>query len=141
MIICEDTELADAAEFFAKLLKLPDDSIVAISVYDKLDVEGYCMYRDDDLRPYCMVGLRNSHIGSLLEVLSHEMVHVKQYLLGELEDHADITLWKGTEYQDTCAIGSAEYFFQPWEVEAFGMQVGLLHLYNDREVEETRVLH
>lgn len=140
MIICEDNELSEAAEFFAKILKFPDTCVVAISVYDKLDVAGYCMYHDEEIIPYCIVAIQNCHRGNMLEVLAHELVHAKQYFLGELEDHNDHCMWKGERFEDTCKVGSSEYFFQPWEIEAFGMQVGLLHLYNERE-EDTHVLH
>lgn len=139
MIICENDELREAAEFFAKILKLPDDRIVAISVYDKLDSCGYCIYHEEEIIPYCIVGIEEAKLHTMLEVLGHELVHAKQYFTGELEDCNSYCIWKGTKYKEA-KPGSKEYYFSPWEIEAFGMQVGLLQMYLTRE-EEDCVLH
>ena len=61
----------------------------------------------------------NKNIGSkeIFRTLAHEMVHVKQFALGELATHSNV--WKG-KFVDV------DYFYQPWEVEAYGLEVGLV---------------
>lgn len=49
-----------------------------------------------------------------LQICAHEMVHVKQYLKGQLSETPDgLQLWKGKTVED-----SLKYTDQPWEVEA-----------------------
>jgi hypothetical protein len=48
----------------------------------------------------------------LMMTIAHEMVHVKQYAYGELNE--EMTKWKG---QKVCAR-TIEYDDQPWEIEA-----------------------
>ena len=58
----------------------------------------------------------------LSETVAHEMVHVRQYVVGDLVDCTDgTTLWKGVVYE-TGEIGSDSYYLSPWEIEARGMQ-------------------
>lgn len=64
-----------------------------------------------------------------LEVLAHECVHIKQYASGQLRDHPDddeLVLWEGEPYEFD--QDSPDYWFSPWETEAFGMQPGLYDL-------------
>jgi len=53
------------------------------------------------------------------KVLGHELVHVKQYVLGDLSMRSKGTYWKG-EYHKI--ENMAEYFKSPWEVEAYGLE-------------------
>ena len=69
------------------------------------------------------------HIGaqSILETIMHEMVHIKQYVTGEL-----------TEYQDTWKNYNLEpiedYYDHPWEIEAHGVEVGLFRRFAEKEI-------
>jgi hypothetical protein len=54
----------------------------------------------------------------ILKTLAHEMVHVKQYVYRETNEA--LTRWKGIRIDD-----SVDYYDQPWEIEAHGMEVGL----------------
>ena len=57
-----------------------------------------------------------------LIILAHEMVHVKQFAKNELKYNVrrNVDKWLG-EY-----IGSdIDYFDKPWEIEAFGRELGL----------------
>lgn len=131
LIICEDDDYVEAAEFYAKKLHIPDDTIIAIGLYNGLDVAGYCIKRDREVFPYFIIALDiavNEDQEPPLSILAHEMVHVKQYVKGELIDHGKYCKWHGKKYQES-EINSEEYFFSPWEVEAYGMQVGLYHFY------------
>ena len=53
---------------------------------------------------------------SQLRALSHELIHARQFLAGELSP--ELTCWKGEDFSET------EYLEQPWEIEA--------HTYEDR---------
>ena len=61
------------------------------------------------------IGSRN-----ILETLAHEMVHVKQYVEGELND--SMTNWRGKKVNSD----DIDYWIQPWELEALGREQGLL---------------
>jgi len=50
-----------------------------------------------------------------LSVLAHELVHVKQFLLGELD--FSLSKWKSRHY-----CGNLDYWDQPWEREARRLQ-------------------
>jgi len=59
----------------------------------------------------------------LLKTLAHELVHVKQYVMGELTWRERGLLWKGHLYTPE---NLGEYFDTPYEIEAFGRERGLL---------------
>ena len=62
----------------------------------------------------------NPQIGArdILDTLAHEMVHIKQYVYGETNE--TLTRWKGQIITD-----DVDYFDHPWEIEAYGMAIGL----------------
>ncbi len=57
-------------------------------------------------------------------VLAHEMVHAKQYLLGQIKHHEHrgkcYTYWMGK-------INKNDYLNQPWEVAAYSQESILMH--------------
>jgi len=59
----------------------------------------------------------------ILKTLAHELVHLKQYVMGELTWRDRGLLWKGHLYTPE-HLG--EYFDTPYEIEAFGRERGLL---------------
>ena len=61
------------------------------------------------------IGVRN-----IFETIAHEMVHIKQYVDGELND--TMTNWRGKKVDSD----NIEYWSQPWELEALGKEQGLL---------------
>lgn len=137
MIICDNEDFKEAAEFYAERLGIPDTAIVVVSLHHNIPVAGYCEYHDEEALPYALVGIDIEEYDDAedpIAVLAHEMVHVKQYFKGELIDDGRQASWHGKLYQEF-EPNSEEYFFSPWEVEAYGMQVGLYRLYC-RSVEE-----
>lgn len=52
---------------------------------------------------------------TLLITLAHEMVHAKQYALGQLKIGKRGYIWLGKEYKTT-------YYESPWELQAFGLE-------------------
>ena len=59
----------------------------------------------------------------VLKTLAHEMVHVSDYISGELTWRDKGLLWRGKNYE---AENLVEYYRLPYEVKAFGMEKGLL---------------
>lgn len=131
MIICHDNEYKEAAEFYAEKLGIPNDTIIAVGLYTGMGVAGYCEYNEEEAIPYFLISLDPHGEGedNPLSTLAHEMVHVRQYVTGDLVDgYSAQCRWKGKEYEMP-DIFSDDYYFTPWEVEAFGLQVGLYQLY------------
>ena len=64
---------------------------------------------------------------SFLMTLAHELVHVKQYAKGELKTlfNKREMRWKGEYFSEN----QMHYFDQPWEIEAFGRELGLFLRY------------
>ena len=60
----------------------------------------------------------------ILRTLAHELVHVKQYVLGELRSRDVGLLYKGINHE---AMNLMEYFELPYEIEAYGREKGLLY--------------
>ena len=64
----------------------------------------------------------------ILKTLAHEFVHIKQYVEGDLNDSQ--TEWQG----EAIDSDSMDYYSLPWEVEAFGLEVGLFTNFAKKEV-------
>ena len=52
---------------------------------------------------------------NMLKTLFHEMVHIKQYVHGDLKYKGTVCYWKNVENNE-------EYKNQPWEIEAFKLE-------------------
>ena len=59
----------------------------------------------------------------ILKTLAHELVHVKQYVLGELSYRTHGMVWKKVTYVPDNIF---EYFETPFEIEAYGREKCLL---------------
>lgn len=119
-----------AAEFAAEYLSILHlDNKVLIGLSDKIETEGFEGKDAKTLGLYVPLsdGLSLIYVAvqgrSRIDIAStifHEMVHLKQKLLGELchplEDKPSLKLWKGVSYGK--AQSFEEYYTTPWEVEA-----------------------
>jgi hypothetical protein len=58
-----------------------------------------------------------------MESIAHEMVHLKQYAVGEMRDtdHHNIVRWK----KKSIDLTKWQYWDRPWEIEAHGKELGL----------------
>ena len=76
----------------------------------KYNMEGSAIWEDEGRRPreFTIELDATMSIRNILITLAHEMVHVKQWAKGE-KMHMD----------------EVEYWDYPWEIEAFGRQLGL----------------
>ena len=73
----------------------------------------------------------------ILKTLAHEMVHVKQYLTGELMMRKNGLAWRKSVLTSDSTTYE-EYFELPYEIEAYGREKGLLAMFLIRwkEIEE-----
>ena len=111
-------EMRNALQYFEQQLCLFDfeQVIVKVIVTNKIDVYGYCSIESyDDQDNVCelvmevQTGQSNDEI---IHTLAHEMVHIRQYVRGHLNE--DMTRWKGKEIDSE----SIDYDDHPWEIEA-----------------------
>ncbi len=132
----EQKLLREATEFFANQLMDPRmvrNLTLDIEVYNNLDVEGECADEEGIRNPrWFTIGLKSQDIDAMIKTLGHEMVHVKQHAKNELQTgHAVAArgglkiyskwmgeIWKPKGKEDA-------YFDAPWEIEAYGREVGL----------------
>ena len=90
----------------------------------KEDAYGYCHITGDDLskpREFCIEldASTKFDFAQILTWLSHEFVHLKQFVRSELLDYEfDRTQWKSRMYNVT----RTEYDKQPWEREAYRLE-------------------
>ena len=61
---------------------------------------------------------------SIVQILAHEMVHLKQFALGELRMMSRCNKWKGKKWESK-SDELDNYYDSPWEIEAFGREEGL----------------
>ena len=128
MVIEGPKGLVAAAEFYAKLLGIENIDFTLTIKRGKLGANalGLCSYSPEN-DEYEVELERRWYDGNpdIYELLAHEMVHIKQYVTGEMEDRytndgQDVdTYWQGEIYPDT------NYLDAPWEIEAYGKQVGM----------------
>lgn len=141
-------EITEAAEFFGKIL-LHGTTYkyiqLDIDMHKKYDVLGDCTDEDDVKYPrFFTINLRLPKPGDSgsdtdpIRTLAHEMVHLKQHATGELRSgvvHAVKTKGKSILKVSSKWMGEiwypgtkqCAYFDSPWEVEAYGREVGLYH--------------
>lgn len=137
-------ELCEAAEFFAGQLMDPRmvrKLTIDIERKPKLDVMGECVNEDDTRSPrwftIMLRGLKDDD--DPVQTLAHEMVHVKQYAKNEMIKHLRMnrmktfsiaTTWQGKDWSPSQKEDA--YWDSPWEIEAFGREVGLYHKWVER---------
>ena len=93
-----------------------------------LDIDGHegtAIWEDDNIRPKEFTISLDSTctIRNILITLAHEMVHVKQWAKGEMYEYAeqDMVRFNKTKFN----MANIDYWDYPWEIEAFGRQLGL----------------
>ena len=121
-----------AVEFaMAKFFDVKDlDKYISVDIdFTDLDVEGHCIDAGDG--EFSIEIKKDLPMREKMIVLMHELVHMKQHIAGELEFGGIIigkdglkcktTTWMGAEFDEE----GTDYFDRPWEIEAFGRQLGL----------------
>lgn len=119
----------EAARFYADELienkRILKNCYVAIRFNSKMDMYGLAGVEEVNTKNQPREFLIELHPGigarNILSTLAHEMVHVKQYIKGELND--EMTLWKGKKVDSD----KMDYWVHPWEIEAHGVEAGLVY--------------
>ena len=92
----------------------------------KDNMEGSAIYDDDTRRPKNFTIELDStcSIRNILITLAHEMVHVKQWAKDEMYEYYNtpkMVRFKGKKFN----MDDVDYWDYPWEIEAYGRQLGL----------------
>ena len=126
------SEIKTALNFFASKLmsgRLCDALSISLIHDPKMKLDGMVCWSDKHYRPRCFEMMLNPNLGKRKQLLAlaHEMVHVKQYAKGELAYSSKLGLekWHGEYIKED----QFSYYEKPWEIEAYGREVGLYHMY------------
>ena len=131
--------IADAVYFYAEYL-MPDRLLKNIDI--EIILEDNLIKNEHD-QAYCVNTSETSTARqfeisvdagmgkrSILLALAHEMVHVKQYALGELKYNRRQRLHR---FQGVSYHPNYMYWEQPWEIEAFGRELGLYRMFQQSQ--------
>lgn len=138
------SELRAACEFFAHQLMDPRmvrNLNIDIERTPKNDVQGECVDEDGVRNPrWFTINLRDgSGDENIIQTLAHEMVHVKQHAKNELQSGVMVAArgglkmtsrWKGEIWKPKGK--EDQYWDAPWEIEAYGREVGLFQRWCNR---------
>jgi len=123
-----------ASQFYAEQLfhkQLLRHIVVTIKFNKHLDAFGYTSVEKRNSKGKAREFLIELHPYisgvEILKTLAHEFVHVKQYVEEELNEEQ--TEWNGQAI-DSDAM---DYYSLPWEVQAFGLEVGLFTNFAKKE--------
>jgi hypothetical protein len=126
-----------ATRFYAEKLmgkRLTENLKITVNLkrnlLSKEGLEGSAVWEDDSYRPREFIVEIDStvKVRNLLLTLAHEMVHVKQWAKDEMYEYLNtigMVRFKGEKVH----LDSLEYWDQPWEIEAYGKQLGLFIRY------------
>ena len=129
----ELSELEQPLYFFKdKLISMAESAELIVYICDGL-------YRTCDVlaQSYIADGVYNIEIDSRLsktrtiKCLAHEIVHIKQYVNGELiiDNENEKVYWKGEEYKWDIFDDDESYLLSPWEIDANGIEYALYNLW------------
>jgi hypothetical protein len=122
-------EIKAALNFYAETLMHKNlCKNIQLRVCFNNDGENTTMWEDDNVRPREFTITIGSNMGyqNTFLTLAHEMVHVKQYAMGELRDvmrGPTPQRWHNKSYN----AEDVEYWDLPWEIEAYGREKGLYY--------------
>ena len=96
------------------------------TLYKKTESFGETAYYEDSGMPpkdFVIEVDSNLKLRNMLETIAHEIVHIKQWASGEMQEtkHNNITKFKKHEVNSE----KVSYWDQPWEIEALGREEGL----------------
>ena len=124
--------IRDAVEYAGQKLmskRVLDTIELSIKMKDGLDENvAEVEWLEDNVKPRTFEICIDRSQSEMLQVICvmHEMVHVKQYAIGELiQSLKDCkkNKWKKTEWIDDSKV---TYYDLPWEIEAHGREKGML---------------
>lgn len=96
-------------------------------VENNLIVNGFVIKdEDNECNYYLFLSPLLLNKGDIIQVLSHEMIHINQYYTKSLISNNLEVCWKGNSID----INKLNYLERPWEVEAFERQTKLSNKIN-----------
>ena len=128
--ILSKSELVSAKDYFAEIL-LSSRMLKFVNIEVKIvsgnAPSGLCIideYNNQNKpRSFTIEINKNQSKLEILNAVAHEMVHVKQYVYGELNEQ--MSSWLGQKID----CDEVNYFEQPWEVEAYNLEAFLTVMY------------
>jgi len=115
-----------AAIFYAEELissKMRENIYLRIRFNPKIEAYGYAQILEYNNSRKAREFEIELHPGigavEILKTLGHEMAHIKQYVYGETNE--TLTRWRGIKVDSD----NIDYWNQPWEIEAHGLESGL----------------
>jgi hypothetical protein len=95
---------------------------------EKLDIFGYCMWEDDNVRPRDFIINLSKEMDdeNIIKTLFHETTHMKQYVYNELRERykkGHKLYWFDVDHSNT------PYENQPWETEAIKYEESLYSIF------------
>ena len=128
--ILSKSELVSAKDYFAEIL-LSSRMLKFVNIEVKIvsgnAPSGLCIideYNNQNKpRSFTIEISKNQSKLEILNAVAHEMVHVKQYVYGELNEQ--MSSWLGQKID----CDEVDYFEQPWEVEAYNLEAFLTVMY------------
>jgi RNAse (barnase) inhibitor barstar len=132
-------EIKEAIEFFARQLmhgKMVNSLTIDVEKVRRLDVMGECTNEDGNRNPrWFTINLRDAKDDDdVVKTIAHEMVHIKQYAKNELSKELRVAKGKGfhmaSKWMGKPWFAKSKedpYWDAPWEIEAYGREVGLYH--------------
>ena len=128
--------IRSATIFYGKKLLPILNKKLTINIYwdDDLhrDLEAETEWTDKNIFPKVFSIKLSKHVKNfrkIVQTIAHEMVHVKQFAKGEIYDHKYRRTFKWGK--QTFNIDTCDYWELPWEIEAFGREVGLYYRFKD----------
>lgn len=125
-----------AAFFFEKELIHPRTAqILEITFHFKKlkGAYGFCIYEDSNVRPreFTIEIDKGMSDENIIKTIAHELVHVKQYVKGELKERYKpnhFHMW----HDELIIVNDDNFYDVPWEVEARKLEQELFLLYESR---------
>lgn len=125
-------ELLIATKYYASQL-MTERMCKSLTIFVKSDMNHWCdgssVWIDSNHRPKEFSIILDSKMSKRRQLitLAHEMVHVKQHAIGELKSMLmkREERWQGRYIKEN----ELHYFEKPWEIEAYGRELGLYQMY------------
>lgn len=152
-----ERKIVAASHFYANILmnkRMVNNLIVDIEIVREMeDNLGECFPEDECKNPrYFTIRLLRSADEKLLRALAHEFVHVKQYAKNELGYSKEVStvrvnskkekipeldlIWMGETWKPKKS--QCSYWDSPWEIEAYGKELGLFYRFTEQYKETFR---
>lgn len=132
----KSTIVKSAIEFYSRMLLPHLFKKITVHVYWNSDIpreyEAETEWKDKNIFPK-EFNIRLSKgvktLSKIVQTLAHEMVHVKQFAKGEIYDHKFRRTYRWGN--KVINVDKHDYWDLPWEIEAYGKELGLYVRYKE----------